>query len=112
MMRGQEDKRMRARRGPEARKRGGQGPEEETKDIEVSHASKGQANKKCSKHASKDKNTRSQMRASLEAAMPPPATTAEAALMNSATGTRTRVARVRAEYPSQLDYSGCWTHLW
>ena len=28
------------------------------------------------------------------------------ALMNSATGTRTRVARVRAEYPNQLDYSG------
>ena len=27
-------------------------------------------------------------------------------LMNSATGTRTRVARVRAEYPNQLDYSG------
>ena len=27
-------------------------------------------------------------------------------LGNSATGTRTRVARVRAEYPSQLDYSG------
>ena len=26
--------------------------------------------------------------------------------LNSATGTRTRVARVRAEYPSQLDYSG------
>ena len=26
---------------------------------------------------------------------------------NSATGTRTRVARVRAEYPSKLDYSGC-----
>ena len=25
----------------------------------------------------------------------------------SATGTRTRVARVRAEYPSQLDYGGC-----
>ena len=25
----------------------------------------------------------------------------------SATGTRTRVARVRAEYPNQLDYSGC-----
>ena len=25
---------------------------------------------------------------------------------NSATGTRTRVARVRAEYPDQLDYSG------
>ena len=25
---------------------------------------------------------------------------------NSATGTRTRVVRVRAEYPSQLDYSG------
>ena len=25
---------------------------------------------------------------------------------NSATGTRTRVARVRAEYPNQLDYSG------
>ena len=24
---------------------------------------------------------------------------------NSATGTRTRVARVRAEYPNQLDYS-------
>ena len=28
----------------------------------------------------------------------------------SATGTRARVARVRAEYPSQLDYSGCWCH--
>ena len=27
---------------------------------------------------------------------------------NSATGTRTRVARVRAEYPNQLDYSGMW----
>ena len=35
---------------------------------------------------------------------------------NSATGTRTRVARVKAEYPNQLDYSGscgfgshvCW----
>ena len=25
---------------------------------------------------------------------------------NSATGTRTRVARVRAEYPNQLDYTG------
>ena len=25
---------------------------------------------------------------------------------NSATGTRTRVARVRAKYPNQLDYSG------
>ena len=25
---------------------------------------------------------------------------------NSATGTRTRVARVRTEYPNQLDYSG------
>ena len=25
---------------------------------------------------------------------------------HSATGTRTRVARVRAEYPNQLDYSG------
>ena len=29
-----------------------------------------------------------------------------AKIKNSATGTRTRVARVRAEYPSQLDYSG------
>ena len=29
------------------------------------------------------------------------------ALENSTTGTRTRVARVRAEYPNQLDYSGC-----
>jgi hypothetical protein len=28
------------------------------------------------------------------------------AVPNSATGTRTRVARVRAEYPNQLDYSG------
>ena len=28
------------------------------------------------------------------------------AMPNSATGTRTRVARVRAEYPNQLDYSG------
>ena len=27
-------------------------------------------------------------------------------LKDSATGTRTRVARVRAEYPNQLDYSG------
>jgi hypothetical protein len=26
----------------------------------------------------------------------------------SATGSRTRVARVRAEYPNQLDYSGFW----
>ena len=26
--------------------------------------------------------------------------------INSATGTRTRVARVRAAYPNQLDYSG------
>ena len=26
----------------------------------------------------------------------------------SATGTRTRVTRVRAEYPNQLDYSGSW----
>ena len=29
---------------------------------------------------------------------------------NSATGTRTRVARVRAEYPNQLDYSGSVQH--
>ena len=28
----------------------------------------------------------------------------------SATGTRTRVARVRAEYPNQLDYSGSGGH--
>ena len=28
---------------------------------------------------------------------------------NSAAGTRTRVARVRAEYPNQLDYSGSTT---
>ena len=27
---------------------------------------------------------------------------------NSATGTRTRVTRARAEYPDQLDYSRCW----
>ena len=27
----------------------------------------------------------------------------------SATGTRTRIARVRAEYPTQLDYSGSCT---
>ena len=26
--------------------------------------------------------------------------------INSGTGTRTRVARVRAEYPNQLDYTG------
>ena len=39
-------------------------------------------------------------------------------VFNSATGTRTRVARVRAEYPSQLDYSGlggvverCWQKI-
>ena len=31
---------------------------------------------------------------------------------SSATGTRTRVARVRAEYPNQLDYSGiCIYHI-
>ena len=30
---------------------------------------------------------------------------------NSATGTRTRVARVRAEYPNQLDYSGVCVHV-
>ena len=30
---------------------------------------------------------------------------------NSATGTRTRVARVRAEYPNQLDYRGIRAHL-
>ena len=30
---------------------------------------------------------------------------------NSATGTRTRVARVRAEYPNQLDYSGAECNL-
>ena len=29
-------------------------------------------------------------------------------LTTSAAGTRTRVARVRAEYPNQIDYSGCW----
>ena len=29
-----------------------------------------------------------------------------ACTIKSATGTRTRVARVRAEYPNQLDYSG------
>ncbi len=29
----------------------------------------------------------------------------------SATGTRARVARVRAEYPNQLDYSGFWEML-
>ena len=27
-------------------------------------------------------------------------------VQNSAAGTRTRVARVKAEYPNQLDYSG------
>ena len=32
----------------------------------------------------------------------------ERAGATSATGTRTRVARVRAEYPDQLDYSGFW----
>ena len=31
---------------------------------------------------------------------------------NSATGTRTRVARVRAEYPNQLDYSGVGSRSW
>ena len=30
------------------------------------------------------------------------------AFQNSATGTRTRVARVRAEYSNQLDYSGAY----
>ena len=27
-------------------------------------------------------------------------------MINSTTGTRTQVARVKAEYPNQLDYSG------
>ena len=36
---------------------------------------------------------------------------AKGPLGNSATGTRTRVARVRAEYPSQLDYSGSCTRV-
>ena len=31
---------------------------------------------------------------------------------NSATGTRTRVARVRAEYPNQLDYGGADGEIW
>ena len=31
---------------------------------------------------------------------------ANVVVKNSATGTRTRVARVRAEYPNQLDYYG------
>ena len=31
---------------------------------------------------------------------------ASLATFSSATGTRTRVAQVRAEYPSQLDYGG------
>ena len=35
----------------------------------------------------------------------------ESCAENSATGTRTRVARVRAEYPNQLDYSGA-QHQW
>ena len=35
----------------------------------------------------------------------------QANIQNSATGTRTRVARVRAEYPNQLDYSGFWWKL-
>ena len=37
----------------------------------------------------------------------------ERLLRNSATGTRTRVARVRAEYPNQLDYSGVvpWSRI-
>ena len=35
-----------------------------------------------------------------------PHKTSEFRLITSATGTRTRVARVRAEYPNQLDYSG------
>ena len=30
---------------------------------------------------------------------------------SSATGTRTRVARVRAEYPNQLDYSGVYISI-
>ena len=37
--------------------------------------------------------------------------THEAPQYHSATGTRTRVARVRAEYPNQLDYSGCCINL-
>jgi hypothetical protein len=29
-------------------------------------------------------------------------------IRNSVAGTRTRVSRVRAEYPNQLDYNGFW----
>ena len=36
-----------------------------------------------------------------------PSSTPQGRGKNSATGTRTRDARVRAEYPNQLDYSGC-----
>ena len=35
----------------------------------------------------------------------------ETSMGHSATGTRTRVARVRAEYPNQLDYSGSAVHV-
>ena len=46
------------------------------------------------------------MRAAIQT-IPSPCPLPTGALMNnSTTGTRTRVARVRAEYPNQLDYSG------
>ena len=54
--------------------------------------------------------TMSQSRTLLVEVRPPrraPQGLAPRKLPNSATGTRARVARVRAEYPNQLDYSGC-----
>ena len=42
----------------------------------------------------------------MQPVLPPSRSSSTALEENSATGTRTWVARVRAEYPNQLDYSG------
>ena len=53
-----------------------------------------------SPHPACSANTRMQL------VLPPSRSSSTALEENSATGTRTWVARVRAEYPNQLDYSG------
>ena len=74
--------------------RGGLGPSL----IAWSHPDRGRKNTKPEKKG--EHNRKILPRAKLE---PPKIKASE---QNSATGTRTRVARVRAEYPNQLDYSG------
>ena len=102
--RGREDKRTRARRGPEASKRGRQGPEEERKTARLRTRAGG---RQTINIASKQEHMQADARVNGGSYATTCDCGREAVLINSATGTRTRVARARAEYPSQLDYSGC-----